>query len=297
MLTRRKRLALPLILLLAGCGTQAAPRHSQVQSTAARPALGTEFEPGRTGTIGGQVIWRGPLPESHSFRDAKVLTPELAKQIDPNNPLVPKVHPESNGIAGAVVFLRKVEASRSRPWDLPPLRVAMKDRQIVIDQGGKSTFVAGFVLSGDTVEMNSHSSEVEMLRARGAAFFTLAFPEPEKPLRRVLDTPGLVELSSAAGHYWARSFIFVAEHPYFARTDAAGKFQIDNVPDGDYELVCWMPNWKTDRFERDPEVQTIARLWFMPPMEKSATISVRQGQITDVHLEICDLDFEKKKQK
>ncbi len=31
----------------------------------------------------------------------------------------------------------------------------------------------------------------------------------------------------------------VSPTPYFAQTDAAGNFKIDNVPDGKYNVVAW----------------------------------------------------------
>ena len=40
-------------------------------------------------------------------------------------------------------------------------------------------------------------------------------------------------------HPWMSSYIAVMTHPYFAVTGTDGSFQIDNVPDGSYEIEAW----------------------------------------------------------
>lgn len=40
-------------------------------------------------------------------------------------------------------------------------------------------------------------------------------------------------------HPWMTAFIVATDHPYFAVTDANGKFKIDKIPPGDYNLEAW----------------------------------------------------------
>ena len=40
-------------------------------------------------------------------------------------------------------------------------------------------------------------------------------------------------------HPWMKAWVMVADHPYFAVTDANGNFEINNVPDGTYEVMFW----------------------------------------------------------
>lgn len=275
----------------AGCGTQAAPLHPLEPAQGSPAALGTEFDPGRVGAIRGRVTWVGAVPDSHSFRDARVAPPYTAARHDSLNPHVPRIDEASRGVAGAIVFLRWVDPSRSRPWNLAPARVAMADGTIGIMEDQSGPHVAGVVRRGDAVEMVSTTPKPEMLRARGAAFFTLAFPDAGRTLERSFDRAGVVELSSGAGNYWARAWLFVADHPYYVRTSADGTFRLDQVPDGSYELVCWMPNWRTGRFERDPESTRASRLWYGPPLEKCMSVRVERGEVTDVRYEVGAGDF------
>ncbi len=46
-------------------------------------------------------------------------------------------------------------------------------------------------------------------------------------------------------HSEMSGFVVVSPTPYFAQTDAAGNFTIDNVPDGKYNVVAWHEGSKT----------------------------------------------------
>ena len=78
--------------------------------------------------------------------------------------------------------------------------------------------------------MSSAEPGIQMIRARGAAFFTLPFPEPGQPLDRRFDTPGRVVLTNGAGYYWQSADLFVSDHPYWTVTDAQGRFTLPQVP-------------------------------------------------------------------
>jgi hypothetical protein len=156
--------------------------------------------------------------------------------------------------------------------------IELHDERPMVRQGDGPPRTVGFVRRGDTVALVSRQPLFHALRARGAAFWTLTFPDPDRPLARRFDRPGLVELSSAAGHFWMHAYLWVAEHPYFTLTDAAGRWELAGVPPGEYDLVVWHPNWRVDRQERDPETGTVARVYFRPPVERVRRVSVREGE-------------------
>jgi hypothetical protein len=114
-----------------------------------------------------------------------------------------------------------------------------------------------------------------LLRARGAAFFTLPLPRPQQPLARKLNHTGLVELTDGAGHYWAAADLFVCDHPYYTLTDRDGRFTLLSVPPGEYELFCWVRNWFPVTKERDPETGLIFRESYAAPVTKHIKTSVQ----------------------
>jgi len=214
------------------------------------------------------------VPETHVVQDARL---GVVDHFDRNNPCLPQIKSPGNGVGGAVVYLRRVDAAKSKPWDLPSARIALKNGVICVEQGA-GDFATGFVRLGDSVEMISRSSNFDQLRANGAAFFTIPFPDADKPLQRAFKRSGVVEFSSGVNHFFARSWLFVTEHPYYARTDYDGNFVLPNVPEGNYEIVCWLPNWHVERFERDPELLYVSRIFYAPPVEKIATVQVATGK-------------------
>jgi hypothetical protein len=249
----------------AGCNTGVADPGTPAES--APPTVINHFDPASAGAIRGQVIWQGEIPE----------IPPLLVRANPNggdalakrqfrpNPNAPNVNPKTQTVSNAVISLRNVDVAQAKPWKLPTVRIEQRGLQFHIMQGDEESSY-GFVRPGDPIEMVSRDSCFHSLHADGAGFFTLTFPDSDQPLSRSFKEKGVVELTSAAGYYWMRSFIFVDDHPYYTQTDRDGRFFLDQVPPGEYELVCWMPNWLEARHDRDPESGTITRMYFRPPV-------------------------------
>ena len=57
-----------------------------------------------------------------------------------------------------------------------------------------------------------------------------------KPVR--FDRPGIVRVFCDI-HSHMNAFILVFGHPFFSLTDADGRYRIDNVPPGVYNLIAW----------------------------------------------------------
>jgi hypothetical protein len=260
-------------LLVLGCGqsrTEPAPADSTAPSE--RPSL---FDPAPAGAIGGTVLWSGELPKVPPFEIHFLVTPPAPSppRLVRDNPHAPAIDAESRGIAGAVVFLRKVDPRQARPWDHGPVTIEHQDRRLFVVQGDIKAHV-GFVHQGDCITMVSRENAFNMLQADGAAFFSLPFPDPNQPLRRKLNKQGLVELTSGAGCYWMRAYLFVSDHPYFARSDARGRFELAQVPPGRYQIVCWLPNWHQKSQDRDPESGLVTRMFFHPAAETEQEVTV-----------------------
>jgi plastocyanin len=56
----------------------------------------------------------------------------------------------------------------------------------------------------------------------------------------VFDRPGIVTIGCNI-HDWMIGYIYVAETPYLAATDAAGRARLDDLPPGRYTVRVWHP--------------------------------------------------------
>ncbi len=264
-------------LACAGCGAEppAAARTTEPAPTVDAPSL---FDVSNCGTITGLIAWNGPIPDVKPVAH----TVPRADGTGHDNALValanaPRIDTFTRGMAGAVVYLREVNPAQARQWDLPPVEVAFADGKLQVTQGDR-VGRTGFVRRGAGVAFQSREARFHSLRARGAAFFALPFPDPGKPLTRTFDTCGRVELTSAAGFYWQSADLFVCDHPYYTVTDADGRYRFTHVPAGQYTLVAWHPNWGVTRTERNPETTLPFRLYCGPPLESARPVTVERGR-------------------
>jgi len=277
------------MVLIIGCGTEAPEPPGLSQP--APVEIGKRFNSATAGTVRGRVHWVGPAPDVAAFEIRSLVTewspahPRLIR----DNPHAPQIDPAA-GVGGAVIYLRGVDPMLSRPWDLPPVTVEHHDRQLSVVQGADRSHV-GFVRRGDSITMTCREKAFNALHASGAAFFTLTFPDADQPLRRVLNSRGVVELSSGAGYYWMRGHLFVNDHPYYVRTDPQGRFELRQVAPGRYWIVCWMPNWHKLRQDRDPESSLVTRLEFQPALQQQQVIVIDAGGAVHVEFAIQESMF------
>jgi len=196
------------------------------------------------------------------------------------HPNLPRIDPETHGIAGAVVTLRGIDASNAKPWDHPPVTIELHDERPLVRQGDAPPDNVGFVRRGDVVTMVSRQNQFHLLRARGAAFWSLTFPDADRPRTRRLDTEGRVDLTSAAGYYWMHGYLFVSDHPYWTRTAADGRWELRDVPVGEYQVVVWLPSWRVAKVERDPESGAVARWTMSAGLEQGSKVVVGQAGVS-----------------
>jgi hypothetical protein len=248
----------------------------------------TKFDAANCGTISGRVRWTGAIPDVPPIELERLNIPANTgvQHYTRPNPHTPNIDSTTQGVGGVVVFLRGIDPEKARPWDHPPVTVILHDEQAIVRNGEAQPGLVGIVRKGDAVTFVSSQKMPHNVRVRGSAFFTLTLPEPDKLRRRTFNEAGRIEVSSANGHLAIRGHLFVDDQPYYAITNPQGQFSMPLVPAGNYELVCWRPDWRIDRRERDPESLTYVRLNFVPPKENSLPVTIRPGETATVVTEI-----------
>jgi hypothetical protein len=113
----------------------------------------------------------------------------------------------------------------------PPTPMDQKDcvftpRVVLVPAGGTVQF-----LNSDRLLHNLHSAAKEnppfnRTQPKGRTI-AISFAKPE-----------IVRIDCDL-HSWMRGWVVVAPHPFYAITDAQGRFRLDNLPAGQYTIQMW----------------------------------------------------------
>jgi plastocyanin len=137
----------------------------------------------------------------------------------------------NNGIRNAVVSLQNPPPNAKGDWHLPPAKMDQK----------QCSFVPRVVVApvGGTVEFLNSDRLLHNVRSAGKANppFNRAQPHA-RSISFTFKQPELLRVDCDL-HSWMRGWVVVAEHPFYAVTNEAGEFVIENVPPGKYTLQVW----------------------------------------------------------
>lgn len=137
----------------------------------------------------------------------------------------------SNGIRYAVASLENAPRSAKQDWKLPPAKMDQQQcsftpRVVIVPAGGTVEF-----LNSDRLLHNVKSV------GKGNPPFNRAQPHA-RTIAFSFKQPELLRVDCDL-HSWMRGWVVVAEHPFYAVTNARGEFSLENVPPGKYTLRVW----------------------------------------------------------
>jgi hypothetical protein len=216
--------------------------------TAVTLAAPTIDKPEPWATIKGRVAWpEVKFPDRKEIeitRDKKAILACLNGEKLFSDQFV--INKDNRGVQWAFVWLAppKVEGG-AKPISLPihPDLKKIKVKEVVLDVPCCS-FVPHAVglRQGQTLVEKNSSTIAHNFRLDGGI---------DNPLNNVVVAPGKQQevadlkpsarpmVMSCSIHPWMRAWVRVFDHPYFAVTDADGKFEIANAPAGDWRLFIW----------------------------------------------------------
>lgn len=224
-----KQTVLAMACLLSGCSR--APHTEKTSPPARREPVYFEVQPGTTGTVAGKVRFAGkrqPPKRIDMDEDPQCAAAHPAPAYDES-----LVVSRSGALANVFVYIRQgLEGKQFRP----PAEPASIDQRGCWFHPRVVGIVTGqplTVANSDPVAHNIHprphlNREWNQSQSPGAEPFTRRFARPEIMIRVKCDI-----------HSWMRAWIGVVDNPYFAVTGADGKFEIGNVPAGEYTLEAW----------------------------------------------------------
>ena len=262
---RAVQITLLLMVVLAVLQTSPAQSNYQVVSIT------------NPGKISGTVKWSGPEPHALTFpvtKDPQICDPDSHKRVDLDRLIVGP----QGGVANTVVFLRNV--TKGKAMDIPEPRRFLNQNHCRYEPH------ILLVPRNALLQMKSSDATLHTVHMDGAATYNLPFPFPNQVISRNMPSSGLVNLKCNGGHVWMNAEIFVIDHPYYAVTDESGKFEVTDVPPGDYELVAWHEGWKLLRQENTVDVLTerkVQRPIFSEPRTWEKQVAVHPGDTAVVN--------------
>ena len=230
-----------------------------------------------SGTIAGTVKWSGALPRLTAYpitKDPAICDPESHKTRDLERLIVGP----QGGVANTVVFLRNIHSGKT--MELPEPRRSLDQKRCRYEPH------ILLVPQSAILKMRSSDATLHTIHMTGAATYNLPFPFPNQVITRPMQSAGLVDLRCNGGHVWMNAELMVVPHPYYTVTDESGKFELDEVPPGSYEIVAWHEGWSVVRQEAAFDVLTerrVQRPVFTEPKtwEKHVTVNANEQALVN----------------
>ncbi len=159
-----------------------------------------------------------------------------------------QVEIESLPTPGAVVYLEPLDVSQQKP---KPQEYTIRQERI--------SFQPQFsvVTVGSSIRFENHDQEIHNVKSNSPSNrFDVGAHLPGTVKTVYLKRPGAVPLRCKV-HQEMKGLIFVSPFPYFAVTDAEGRFHVSDIPLGKYQLEVWHPRLSTEEVEQSRRQLTL----------------------------------------
>jgi hypothetical protein len=225
---------LPIVMVAVGCGGgsdssgTSAPASTPTESAAEPTSSQAAPAVGGSASLSGTIVYEGKVPNLPKLRmDAD---PGCAKKHSGPVESEALVLGEGNTLANVFVWVKG--GVPSGDWPVPA-------EPVVLDQNGcqYKPHVSGLmvgqslkVLNSDELLHNIHSLP------KINSSFNRAMPATVTEAEYSFSKEEVLFKIKCDVHPWMNAWIGVVSHPFFAVTDANGKFAIEGLPAGTYEI-------------------------------------------------------------
>jgi plastocyanin len=183
----------------------------------------------KPGKVTGSVTLMGDLPDMPSF----TIDDKACAQASAYNRLEVG---RNRGVASVVVYLDGITEGKPVP------EIAPED--LTIDQRG-CQYAPHIIAApiGATVRFVNSDNVPHNVRVQNAASDSMIFNRAQ-PVEGRVDSMVVreagPELVGCDYHPWMNAYIFGMKSPYYAVTDRDGRFEIDDIPPGNYSIKIWI---------------------------------------------------------
>lgn len=171
------------------------------------------------GAIEGVVTWRGALPAKRKTACGSVETVRVG---------------DKRGVADVLVYIERVKTARTLPNEGRPASVGG-----VIVKRGCALMPAVQIVTPLPAPLAIHGDDVpKKIRVTPASGGPKLHELQEAGRVSLQVAPGITRVDAEAGDL-AAAWVVAIDTPYYAITDDAGRFRLDELPPGTYEVTIW----------------------------------------------------------
>ena len=189
------------------------------------------------GRLEGRVSWAGAMPAL----TALPVPPAIAQANPSCGATTPSPALEvsaTQGVRGAVVYLADI--ARGAP--ATAATTLIEQQHCVFGPHVIATTVGSALRFANRDVGVLHNVHGYYSLTGNDAMFNLASPAGIV-ISRTIDREGAHRIVCDAGHSWMLVYVHAFEHPYFAVTDADGRYSLANIPPGSYRVHVWHEGW------------------------------------------------------
>ncbi len=192
------------------------------------PAEGTANAVAGKSGVGGVVAFEGTVPAPRKLDMSK---DKACVKLSPNAE-IRDVEAKDGKLKNVLVYVKSGLAPDAKP--------EVSTEAATLDQKGcmYEPRVLGVQVGQPLVILNSDPLLHNVHAFAKAGEFNQAMPKPGK-IEKKLKKPQVPIAVKCEVHPWMEAHVGAFDHPYFAVTDAEGKFEIAGLPAGEYELEMW----------------------------------------------------------
>jgi hypothetical protein len=220
------------------------------------------------GTIKGQVVLNGPVPEQKPI--AAVKTHQDAKNCEKDGPTVEEdwvVNKNNKGVKWTFVWLKAAEGQQ---LPVHPDLQKLTQKEVEMDQPCCTFIPHALAMRQGQVLIAKNSAPMPHNFKWGGnpsvnPGGNILIPPKGKLDIKDLQADRFPVTVSCIIHPWMKAWIRVFDHPYYAVTDGDGNFEIKNAPAGKWHLVVWHES-----------------AGWGPGLKNGQEITIKAGGVTDV---------------
>jgi plastocyanin len=212
-----------VLALAAACSSPEAPKRTP-------PPDAKRVDAATAGSVSGRVLVDGALPANAPI---KLGGDAVCEQAHKDGVSSETYAGENGGLGNVFVYVK--EGLGQYYFDVP-------SEPVRLDQSGcmYKPHVFG-VRVGQNIEFVNSDTTTHNVHALPNANREFNFSQPIKTQkdRRFFTTPEVMVRIKCDLHNWMQAFAGVVDHPYFAVTEPAGRFELKQVPPGTYTIQAW----------------------------------------------------------